>query len=38
VKGGCLKALNKQEKGEMKITKGRRRDDDSSDGGVNDDD
>ena len=36
VKSGTLKALNKKEKGEMKIRKGGRRDD-SSDDDVNDD-
>lgn len=36
VKSGCLKALNRKEKGEMKIRKGNRRDD-SSDNDVADD-
>lgn len=36
VNSGCIKGLNAKEKGQMKITKGRRRDD-SSDNDVNSD-
>ena len=37
VKTGCIKALNKKEKGEMIIRKGRKGESDSSDNDVNDD-